>query len=97
MEGREGVSPFPEDLTEEEFLPGIIEGHFCAKFYICKTTVFKLSESDLLAFLLELKNRVSVERLCCHTDLSYWKRFRQFFMRIYEGAHCNTPQKEGLQ
>lgn len=88
MDGRRGVQSFPEDLTEEEFLLGIVErrGDFslfnfitlCAKFYIYKITTFSLGEPNLLQFILELKNRMSVERLCCFADHSFNKRFKKW-------------------
>lgn len=93
MEGRQGIQPFPEDLSEEEFLLGVVErgGDFslfnftilCAQFYIYKTTVFHQGEPDLLQFLLELKNRLSVERLCCFADHSYNKKFQKW-QQFYE-------------
>lgn len=46
--------------------------------FIYKTTVFLQGEPDLLQFLLELKNRLSVERLCCFADHSYDKRFKKW-------------------
>lgn len=65
MDGRQGVQPFPDDLTEEEFLLGVVErdGNFslfnfiilCAKFYVYKTTTFALGDPSLIQFLLEQK------------------------------------------
>lgn len=88
LEGRQGVQPFPDDLTEEEFLLGVVERSedfslfnfilLCAKFYIYKMTTFNLGEPDLLQFILELKNRLSVERLCCFEDYSFNKRFKKW-------------------
>lgn len=88
LDSKPGVAPFPEDLTEEEFLLGITEreGDFslfnfvvlCAKFYIYKLTTFSLGDPALLQFLLELKNRLSVERLCCFADGSFSKRFKKW-------------------
>lgn len=58
VDGREGVRAFPDDLTEEEFLLGIVsrEGDYSlinylilyAKFYIYKTSVFLWGRSGLL-------------------------------------------------
>lgn len=49
-----------------------------AKFYIYKTTSFGLGEPDLFQFLLELKNRLSVERQCRFADFSFHKRFKKW-------------------
>lgn len=83
-----GIGAFPEDLTEEEFLLGIVEREgdqslinyvlLLAKFYIYKTTVFKLGDPDLMQFILELKNRLSIERLCCYSEASYSRRFKKW-------------------
>lgn len=86
--GKVGIPEFPEDLAEEEFLLGIIErqGDFSllnyvillAKFYIYKTTLFGLGNPDLFQFLVELKGRLTTERLCCFADASFTKRFRRW-------------------
>lgn len=88
MDGREGSTHFPDDLTEEEFLLGIIDRPgdqsllnyiiLCAKFYVYKTSVFSQTDPDLFQFLLELKNRLSVERLCCYADHSFARRFESW-------------------
>lgn len=88
MGGREGIPEFPQDLTEEEFLLGILEREgdqslinyifLFAKFYIYKIRVFALGEPDLMQFLLELKNRLSVERACCFSEASYSRRFKKW-------------------
>lgn len=88
MEGKAGVRSFPDDLSEEEFLLGIVDRQgdyslinyliLVAKFYIYKVTVFSLGELDLMQFLLELKNCLSIERLCCFTEAAYSKRFKKW-------------------
>lgn len=88
IDGKEGIREFPEDLTEDEFLLGIVdrEGDYSlinyvillAKFYLYKTTVFNLGEPNFMQFLLELKNRLSIERLCCFAEASYAGRFRSW-------------------
>lgn len=86
--GKRGIREFPEDLAEEEFLLGVIEreGDFSlfnyiilfAKFFIYKTTVFHLGDPELFPFLIELKNRLSIERLTCFSEGSYTKRFKRW-------------------
>lgn len=88
MGGREGISEFPHDLTEEEFLLGIISKPgdqtlmnyiiLFAKFYVYKTRIFGSGEPDLMHFLLEMKNRLSIERACCFAEASYSKRFKKW-------------------
>lgn len=88
MGGMEGVRDFPDDLTEEEFLLGIVSrpGDFslfnyillCAKFYVYKVTVFQAGEPDLYQFLVDLKNRLEIERLICYADASFSKRFKRW-------------------
>lgn len=86
--GKEGVRVFPEDLAEEEFLLGIIEwdGDYSlfnyiilfAKFFIYKTNIFLQGTPELFPFLIELKNRLSIERLTCFSEGSYTKRFKKW-------------------
>lgn len=86
--GKEGVREFPDDLSEEEFMLGIVDrkGDYslinyiilCAKFYIYKVSVFNLGEPDLLQFLVELKNRLEIERLCSLAGTSYRERFKKW-------------------
>lgn len=88
MEHKQGIRHFPDDLTEEEFLLGIVDrdGDYSlinyvilvAKFYIYKTTVFNLGDPDLIQFILELKNSLSIERLCCYSERAYAKRFKKW-------------------
>lgn len=88
MVGKDGIAEFPQNLTEEQFLLGIIGRPddislinyiiLLAKFYIYKVRVFELGEPDLLQFLLELKNRLSVERACCFSEASYARRFKKW-------------------
>lgn len=88
MGGKEGISEFPDDLTEEQFLLGILGNRdkltlinyiiLVAKFYIYKIRVFGTGEPDLMQFLLELKNRLSVERACCFSEASYARRFKRW-------------------
>lgn len=90
LDGREGVRQFPDNLTEEEFMFGIInrKGDYslinyiilCAKFYIYKVTVFKLGDPDIFQFLLELKNRLDIERQCCYADSSFNRRFKKWLV-----------------
>lgn len=84
----EGIGDFPEDLTEEEFMLGIISRKgdpsllnfiiLCAKFYIYKVSTFNLGEPELFQFLLELKSRLSIERLCCMAEASFNRRFKKW-------------------
>lgn len=88
MGGKEGIQEFPEDLTEEEFLLGIIErqGDFSlfnyillfAKFFIYKATTFTLGDLELFPFLIELKSRLNIERLSCFSEGSFTRRFRKW-------------------
>lgn len=88
MGAKNGIQEFPDDLTEEEFLLGIIEreGDFSlfnylltfAKFFIYKTTIFKLGVPELFPFLAELKSRLTIERLSCFAEGSHSKRFRKW-------------------
>lgn len=88
MGGMEGVGEFPEDLTEEEFLLGIVNrsGDFslinyiilCAKFYVYKVSVFQLGDPDLYQFLVDLRSRLEVERLSCFSDASFDRRFKRW-------------------
>lgn len=95
MGGIDGIQDFPEDLTEEEFLLGIIErqGDFSlfnyillfAKFFIYKATTFALGDPELFPFLIEIKSRLTIERLSCFSEGSYNRRFRkwdQFFYNL---------------
>lgn len=94
MEWKAGIIPFPADLSEEEFLLGIVDrqGDFSlinfvilvAKFYIYKISVFKLGDPDLMQFILELKNRLSIERLCCYAEASYSKRFKKWELFFFD-------------
>lgn len=88
LDQKEGVQQFPDNLTEEEFLFGIInrQGDYSlinyfisfAKFFIYKSTVFNLGDPDMYQFLLELKNRLDIERQCCYADASFHKRFKKW-------------------
>lgn len=40
---------------------------------------------DLFQFLLELKARLSIERLCCYVDGSYARRFKRW-ERFYDSV-----------
>lgn len=88
LDEKAGIKEFPEDLAEEEFLLGVVErnGDFSllnyiilfAKFYIYKTTVFNLGDPELFPFLIELKNRLTIERLTCYSEGSFSKRFKKW-------------------
>lgn len=88
IDANQEVMDFPEDLTEEEFLLGTSSTAFphlllnyimmWAKFYIYKVKIFGNGGTDLFQFLLELKDRLSLERLACISDSSYRKRFRKW-------------------
>lgn len=83
--GKEGIQQFPDDLTEDELLLGVIERQgdyslfnyilLLAKFYIYKTTIFGQEDPDLFQFLIDLKGRLSTERICCYTEGSFKRRF----------------------
>lgn len=88
MDQNDEVMDFPEDLSEEEFLLGTtvaLPSHYLfnfiimwAKFYVYKTKIFGNRTLDLFQFLLELKSRLTVERLACFADGSYNRRFRRW-------------------
>lgn len=88
MDNNEYIMNFPEDLSEEEFLLGTTTAdpnHYLfnyvlmwAKFYVYKKSIFGSKEYDLLEFLLELKSRLTTERLACFHDSSYRKRFKRW-------------------
>lgn len=82
------ISFFPSHIAEEELLLGLHSGTrdfslvnyimMWAKFFIYKNTIFGQGEYDFLQFLLELKNRMAIERLCCFSDNSYHRRFKKW-------------------
>lgn len=86
--GKDGVREFPDDLTEEEFMLGIVsrKGDYslinyiilCAKFYVYKMKTFQLGDPDLYQFLVELKGRMDIERLTSLSDSSFPKRFKKW-------------------
>lgn len=88
LDGYKGVRHFPDNLTEEEFLFGIINRWedysliiyiiLYAKFSIYKTLGFKLGDPDIFLFLMELKNRLDIEWQCCYADASFNKRFKKW-------------------
>lgn len=82
------VMNFPEDISEEEFLLGTsiaLPSHYLfnfimmwAKFYVYKTKIYGNGDLDMFQFLLELKSRLTMERLACLADRSYNRRFRRW-------------------
>lgn len=88
IDQNEEVMDFPENLSEEEFLLGSslnLPSHYLlnyitmwAKFYVYKTRIFGHGKPDFFQFLLELKNRLNVEKLACLFDGSYNRRFRRW-------------------
>lgn len=85
MGGQKRIQDFPDGLTEEEFLLGIVEGEgdhsllnyimLYARFYIHKKSIFTAEDPSLFQFLSELKSRLIIERLCCLREGSFQRRF----------------------
>lgn len=59
------------------------------KFYIQETLLFRQGEFSLFLFLLELKNMLSIERLCCYVDGSYAKWFKCWGISIMIYKFCS--------
>lgn len=84
----EGQVDFPGNLQEQDILLGItgkdydvsLENYFLliGKFYVYKTVTFGDGQLDLSQFLVELKNRLMFEHLCCYADQSYHHRFKKW-------------------
>lgn len=88
MDANEYIMNFPENISEEDFLLGTISSTpaqylfnyvtMCAKFYIYKNSVYGKKEYDLLQFLLELKGRLTVEKIACFADATYNRKFKHW-------------------
>lgn len=88
VDANEHVMNFPEDLSEEEFLLGTTTANakhylfnyilMCAKFFVYKESTFGNRQYDLLTFLIELKGRLTIERMACFSRSTFQKRFQRW-------------------
>lgn len=78
----EPVPQFPSvytDYSSLDFLAGFI--FFMARFYVYKCKVFGNGNLDVYEFLVDLKNKLKVEKMCCQYDtrsrrtLAIWQDF----------------------
>lgn len=79
MDRKPEIADFPQDLSEEDFMLGINDNVadlslvnyiiMWAKSFVFKNSTFGDGDFDFFQFLLELKNRMNIEKLACFEQL----------------------------